>query len=107
MSKEYEQEPQVIAERVAENCMAALFGFLFEMNNRETRRRVVQVMMNCLRDMQRKYPQITHYNVYCDESNNPPALISANKLHVDIVLVVLDERIEFPLELGPNSIAIK
>lgn len=69
-------------------CAASLRPFLFELNNQLTRYRVSSMLESYLDMLQNRgafqTEQGAGYKVVCDETNNTPATIDRNELHVDI-----------------------
>lgn len=74
---------------IEKSCAAALRYFCFEPNNQLTRFRVVAMIEEFLSLLGSKGAFQTElgdkgYRVLCDETNNTPATIDRNELHVDI-----------------------
>lgn len=69
-------------------CAVSLRSFLFELNSALTRYRISSMLETYLDDLQNRGAFQTEqgdgYKVVCDETNNTPAIIDRNELHVDI-----------------------
>lgn len=68
---------------ISVNIERALNDFLFENNTPQTRLRVSSLIEEFLVGV-RAADGLTDFDVVCDESNNPPSVIDANQLNVDI-----------------------
>jgi len=59
--------------------------YLFELNDDVTRRQLTNIMEPYLRDVQGRRG-ILDFRLVCDETNNPPDIVDANQLVVDIYI---------------------
>ena len=60
-------------------------SFVFEFNNRFTRKTLLSIIEPFLRDVQGRQG-LTDFFVKCDEQNNPPAVVQRNELYCDIYI---------------------
>ena len=65
------------------NIETFLNQFLFENNTQQTRLRVFSIIDDFLAGIKAS-EGLYDYSVVCDESNNPPSVIDANQMNVDI-----------------------
>jgi hypothetical protein len=60
-------------------------SFIFEFNNRFTRKTLLSIIEPFLRDVQGRQG-LTDFYVKCDEQNNPPVVVQRNELQCDIYI---------------------
>lgn len=77
---------------------AALEDFLFELNDAATRSLVTTLIDNYMADIQARRG-VTSYRIVCDETNNTPAVIDANKMNVDLFVAPTRSVEEIPFRV--------